>query len=66
VLTGALTSFSRDEAKERIESLGGHVASGVSKNTDFVVAGEEPGSKARKAKALGVKLINEDEFLKML
>jgi len=38
----------------------------VSKNTDFVVAGEEPGSKARKAKELGVKFINEDEFLKML
>ncbi|MCC6544263.1 MAG: NAD-dependent DNA ligase LigA [Nitrospirae bacterium] len=66
VLTGTLRSFTRDEAKERIESLGGHVASGVSKNTDFVVAGEDPGSKARKAKELGVKLIDEVEFLNML
>ena len=66
VLTGTLSSFTRDEAKVRIESLGGHVTSAVSKNTDFVVAGEDPGSKARKAKELGIKVINEDEFLKML
>ena len=66
VLTGTLNSFTRDEAKVRIESLGGHVTSAVSKNTDFVVAGEDPGSKARKAKELGIKVINEDEFLKML
>src|SRR3990172_1463706 len=65
VLTGTLGSFTRDEAKVRIESLGGHVTSAVSNNTDFVVAGEGPGSKARKAKALGIKVINEDEFLKM-
>ena len=66
MLTGTLKSFARDEAKERIESLGGHVASSVSKNTDFVVAGEEPGAKERKARALEVKIINEVEFLKML
>ncbi|MBI5755342.1 MAG: NAD-dependent DNA ligase LigA [Nitrospirae bacterium] len=66
VLTGTLKSWTRDEAKERIESVGGHVTSSVSENTDFVVAGEEPGSKARKAKELGVKIITEDEFLKML
>ena len=66
MLTGTLRTFSRDEAKERIESLGGHVASNVSNNTDFVVAGEEPGAKARKAKEIGVKLINEDEFLRIL
>ncbi len=66
VLSGTLRSFTRDEAKERVESLGGHVASTVSKNTDFLVAGENPGSKARKAKELGINLIYEDEFLKML
>lgn len=66
VFTGTLRSFTRDEAKERVESLGGHVASSVSKNTDFVVAGEEAGSKARKARELGVRIITEDEFLKML
>ena len=66
VLTGTLRYFSREEAKERIESLGGHVASGVSKNTDFVVAGEEPGAKVRKARELEVEIINEDEFLRML
>ena len=65
VLTGTLKSFARDEAKERIESLGGHVASSVSKNTDFVVAGEDPGSKARKAKEIGITVINEDEFLNL-
>ena len=61
-----MSSFTRNEAKVRIESLGGHVTSAVSKNTDFVVAGEDPGSKARKAKELGINVINEDEFLKML
>lgn len=66
VLTGSLKSFTRDEAKGRIESLGGHVSSAVSRNTDFVVAGDEPGSKVRKAAELGVKIINEDEFLRML
>ncbi len=66
VFTGALKFFSRDEAKDRVESVGGHVASSVSKNTDFVIAGEEPGSKASKARELGVTILTEDEFLKML
>ncbi len=66
VFTGTIKSFTRDEAKEKVESLGGHVASSVSKNTDFVVAGEDPGSKARKARELGVMIITEDEFLKMV
>lgn len=66
VFTGTLRSFTRDEAKEKVETLGGHVASGVSKSTDFVVAGEDAGSKAGKAEELGVRIITEEDFLKML
>jgi len=66
VLTGALNSMSRDQAKEKIRSLGGDVSSSVSKNTDFVVVGQKPGSKLDQAKKLGVKIIKEAEFLKKL
>lgn len=66
VLTGTLDSMSREEAKERIKRLGGRVSSSVSKQTDFVVVGREPGSKYEKAKELGVKIIDEKEFIKML
>ncbi len=62
VLTGTLTSVSRDEAKEKIRRLGGNVSSSVSSKTDYVVAGQNPGSKYDKAKELGVKTLNEKEF----
>ena len=66
VFTGALSSLARDEAKEGVRSLGGGISSSISKNTDFVVAGKDPGSKYSKAKKLGVKILTEKEFLKMI
>jgi DNA ligase (NAD+) len=66
VLTGALAAMSRDEAKDRIESLGGKVSGAVSKKTDFVVAGDEAGSKLDRARELGVAVLDEEQFLKML
>ena len=66
VLTGALPSMTREEATERIEALGGHVTGSVSKKTDYVLAGAEPGSKFDKAKELGIRIIGEPEFRKML
>lgn len=66
VLTGTLEGMSRAEASELIVQNGAEVSGSVSKNTDFVLAGEKPGSKFDKAKALGVKIISKDEFLAML
>lgn len=66
VLTGGLESLTRDQAKDKIRELGGKVSSQVSKNTDYVIAGSEPGSKFDKAKDLGVKIIDEGEFLKLI
>ncbi|HCC60075.1 MAG: hypothetical protein A2402_01280 [Candidatus Staskawiczbacteria bacterium RIFOXYC1_FULL_37_43] len=66
VLTGSLKSMTRDQAKEKIRELGGDIAGSVSSKTDFVVAGSEPGSKAEKAKKLGVKIISEKEFLNLI
>ena len=66
VLTGTLPSMTRDEASAKIEALGGHVSGSVSKKTDYVLAGSEAGSKLDKAKELGVKIIDEAEFKKML
>jgi DNA ligase (NAD+) len=66
VLTGTLPSMTREEATEKIESLGGHVTGSVSRKTDYVLAGSEPGGKLDKAKEFGVRVISEPEFRKML
>ena len=66
VLTGMLSAMSRDKARGRIRILGGDVIETVSKNTDFVVAGDDPGSKYEKAKRLGVKIIDEKKFLNLI
>lgn len=66
VLTGALTLFTRDAATEKIESFGGKVSGSVSKKTTYVVAGENAGSKLQKANDLGIAVISEEDFIKML
>lgn len=66
VLTGSLSKLTRDQAKAKIRELGGDISSSVSKNTDYVVAGSDPGSKLEKAKKLGLKVIKEEEFMKLL
>jgi DNA ligase (NAD+) len=66
VVTGALSKFSRDEAKDALRKAGATVTDSVSKKTDFVIVGEDAGSKLDKARALGVKTLTEQEFVKML
>lgn len=66
VLTGTLVSLSRDEAKAIIHAQGGKVSSSVSTQTDMVVAGAKAGSKEDKARNLGVRIVTEKEFLKMV
>jgi DNA ligase (NAD+) len=66
VVTGSLTGFSRDEAKEAIIIRGGKAAGSVSKKTSFVVAGDAPGSKYDKAVELGVPILDEDGFRRLL
>ncbi|MDP3661469.1 MAG: NAD-dependent DNA ligase LigA [bacterium] len=66
VLTGTLAGLARDDAKAKIKTLGGSVSESVSKKTSFVVAGENPGSKSEKAKILGIPILSETEFIKLL
>lgn len=66
VFTGSLSSMSRDEAKEKVRELGADVSESVSKKTTYVVVGEDPGSKADKARDLGVKILSEDEFTELM
>ena len=66
VLTGALSKYSRDEARDIIEKLGGKTSGSVSKKTSYVLAGEDAGSKLTKAQNLGVTVITEEEFEEMI
>ena len=66
VFTGALTKFTREEAIERIEKLGGKAASSVSKNTNFIIVGDKAGSKLKKAEEFGVPVLTEEEFERFL
>ena len=66
VLTGTLEQWSREEAKDRIESLGGKVTDSVSKKTSYLVVGAEPGSKVDRARSLGVPTLDEKQFARLL
>ena len=66
VFTGGLEAMTREEAGEKVKALGGKISGSVSARTDYVVAGDKPGSKLRKAEALGVRVIDEQEFLSMI
>ncbi len=66
VLTGTLTSLSREQAKEQLQILGAKISESVSKKTNYVVAGESPGSKLAKAQSLGIEILDEGQFLTIL
>lgn len=66
IFTGSLNSITREEAKEKIKLLGGKVSSSISANTDYIVVGKNPGSKLKKAQQFKTKIIDEEEFLKLL
>ncbi len=66
VITGTLSNMSRDEAKDKIRSLGGDISEAVSAKTSYLLAGEKPGTKLARAQELGVKILNEEEFLGLI
>ena len=66
VFTGELNSLTRSEAQEKVRELGGEVSDSISKKTDYLVVGENPGSKFKKAQKMDIKIINETEFLNLL
>ncbi len=66
VFTGTLTNMPRNTAKEIVESLGGSIHSSTTAKTTYVVAGSDPGSKLDKARSLGITILSEDEFLKLI
>ena len=66
VFTGSLSSMTRSEAKKRVKLSGGNASSSVSKSTDYLVKGENPGSKLNRAQELNVEIINEQKFLKLI
>ena len=66
VITGTLSNYSRDELKENLEKMGAKVTSSVSKNTDYLISGSEPGSKFKKASELNIKIIDEDNLTSFL
>ncbi|MFZ1322126.1 MAG: BRCT domain-containing protein, partial [Ignavibacteria bacterium] len=66
VLTGSLVGLTRDEASTIIRERGGHIGSAVSSNTDYIIVGTDAGSKLDKAKEIGVTILNEQQFLKMV
>jgi DNA ligase (NAD+) len=66
VLTGSLSSYTREEAEEMIMNLGGKITSSVSKKTDYVLAGDKAGTKLAKAKSLDIKILNESEFIEKI
>ncbi len=66
VFTGGLTSLSREQAKQLVEQNGGSVTESVSSKVDYVVVGDQPGSKLDKARSLGLKILSEQEFLELI